>query len=310
MIRSRAFALVALLLTRVTLTSAQTTTAAGDRAERLFREAGALAEQGHFEEACLKFEQSQLIEPALGTQFNLAVCETKIGKLGSAWRNLRAVEQLARAAGKRARAEAAQQMMEEIRARVTHLDFRADADVTVKVDGERVDRGDWGFYAVDPGDHVVEATAPTKKPWQTRVSVKDGGPATPGAALHVDVPHLELLMVTRETSNPGRTVGFVVGAVGLVGVAAGVATGVAVLGAKSKANDHCNSRCDAEGRDAVSTGKTLVAINWVSWGVAAAGLGVGTFLVLTSKPSSSQPSTAASVEPVVGPTSVSLRGRF
>src|SRR4051794_26237144 len=82
-----------------------------ERAERLFGEASALAAQGKFAEACPKFEASQRLDGGLGTQFNLALCFEKLGKPGSAWRNYRAVSQLARQTGKKDREDAALQKM-------------------------------------------------------------------------------------------------------------------------------------------------------------------------------------------------------
>ena len=50
----------------------------------LFKEGRALAKANKFAEACEKFRQSQELDPELGTLFNIAQCEEKIGKLASA----------------------------------------------------------------------------------------------------------------------------------------------------------------------------------------------------------------------------------
>src|SRR5689334_11081114 len=70
------------------------------KAERLYDEGVALVDQGNYAAACPKFEESQRLDPALGTQFNLADCLEHTGKLGSAFRLFGAVERAARAAGK------------------------------------------------------------------------------------------------------------------------------------------------------------------------------------------------------------------
>ncbi|MBM4364335.1 MAG: hypothetical protein FJ104_16770, partial [Deltaproteobacteria bacterium] len=59
--------------------------------------------------------------------------------------------------------------------------------VVVKRDGIVVGQAAWGAAApVDPGEHVVEVTAPGKKPWSATVKV---GPDADSQALQV--PALE-----------------------------------------------------------------------------------------------------------------------
>lgn len=294
-------------------TAAKADTASdAQRAEKLFVEASALMDNRQYTEACPKLAASQRIDPAVGTQFNLALCYERIGRLGSAWRNYRDVEKFAHAAGKTSREEAARAKLAELRPRVPHLVLAAaDADASVSVDGERAEREAWSFYAVDAGAHVVEASAPTKKPWKTDVQVADAGP---GAAVVVTVPRLaavegETRIVTVDTSNPKRTAGFVVGAIGIVGLGVAALTGVFVLNEKETADRKCTPACvDQEGRDSVSSLKTLLPINMVAWGVGIAGVAVGSFLLLTA-PSKS---ATASLRPSLGPAGAgaSLEGCF
>src|SRR5262245_54294463 len=48
--------------------------------------------QHRYAEACAEFEQSQRLDPQLGTLFNLANCEVEIGKVASAWKIFRELE--------------------------------------------------------------------------------------------------------------------------------------------------------------------------------------------------------------------------
>jgi hypothetical protein len=310
----RAFALSALAVSVCchALPARAQTAAESALAEKLFAEATTLVANGSFAEACPKLEESQRLDPAIGTQYNLALCYEQIGRLGSAWRNLRTVQRDAHKGGKKGREDAAVEKMQELRSRVPHLVVTAkDTDVTLKVDGERIERDDWPFVAVDPGEHVVEATAPAKKPWSVRVVVPES--AERGAEQAVVVPPLavaegRVVTVTKETANTKRTIGFVVGGVGVVGVGAAAVTGVLLLGKHATAKDHCAPNCvDQEGVDAVSAGKTLLPINLVAWIVAGVGLGAGSFLVLTSPP---KKPTSTRVEAVVGPRGVGLEGIF
>ena len=54
-------------------------------AQALFDQGRNLMKDGKFDEACPKLEESQRLDPAIGTQFNLASCYEKAGKTASAW---------------------------------------------------------------------------------------------------------------------------------------------------------------------------------------------------------------------------------
>src|SRR6185295_13337617 len=73
----------------------------GDQvAEKLFNDAIALVSAGKYAEACPKFEESQKLDPALGTQFNLADCYEHTERKGTARRLFLEVADAAKAAGK------------------------------------------------------------------------------------------------------------------------------------------------------------------------------------------------------------------
>jgi hypothetical protein len=54
-------------------------------AEATFARGRELMKQGNYAAACAEFEQSQRLDPEFGTQYNLAGCYEKTGKLATAW---------------------------------------------------------------------------------------------------------------------------------------------------------------------------------------------------------------------------------
>lgn len=61
--------------------------------------------QGDFALACLKFDQSFQIDPAVGTLFNLGNCQEKLGRTSDACKSYRGAEQMARQRGQDERAK-------------------------------------------------------------------------------------------------------------------------------------------------------------------------------------------------------------
>ena len=71
--------------------------------ESLFREGRALLEAGKTQAACDKFDESQRLDPALGTLLNLAECHALVGRTASAWARFRELSEKARRAGQKDR---------------------------------------------------------------------------------------------------------------------------------------------------------------------------------------------------------------
>jgi hypothetical protein len=279
------------------------------RADTLFVDATALINEERYAEAIPMLEEAERLDPGIGTQFNLAVCYEKTGRLGTAYKNFAEVENLAAAAGKKPRQDAAHEKLESLRQRISYAEIRVtsprDAAVTVRVDGEIVPPGKRDLVALDPGDHALVAEAPNRKPFETVIHVEGE------AERHeIVVPELamvavktEVRTVVSETSNTGRTVGFVLGGIGVAGLATAAVTGLMILSDKSTAEAHCKPECatatgdiDTEGADAVRRGKDLLPINLIAWGVAAAGIGAGTYFLISS---AKKKSTKASITPTL-----------
>ena len=230
-------------------------------AESLFSEGRKLLDAGEFAEACNKLEASQRLEPAVGTLLNLGDCNERRGRLASAWSNYRAANSLAMTRNDPNRAEFARKKSDALQPKLSTLAItvaEAVSGLRVTRDGVAIDETVWGTaIPVDPGAHVVEATAPGKKPFSSRVDVAEGAPS----ARTVSVEILAAEPVVEAPSPPapvalaparsitGPIVGF--GGIVLGAAAIGVGTYFAAHG-KSTWNDaggHCNAahQCDAAG---------------------------------------------------------------
>lgn len=268
-------------------------------AEALFDHAKSLMKEGRYPEACLKFQESQRIDPGIGTMLYLADCFEKNGQAASAWAGFLEAAAAAKAAGQAEREKKARDRAAALEPRLTRLSITVVPGgevpgLEVKRDGRPVSKALWGTpVPLDPGEHVVEATAPGKKPWSQTVkldpasliatsvviptleaapkaapvvveSPRVDGPK--GVALRVDpvkpaTPRVKSgpIVTTRDKMSPLRIVGHSFFGVGLASAAVGGLLGMVTLLKKSDAADNChaNGVCGASGADAMNTAISL-----------------------------------------------------
>ncbi|HEY0476609.1 MAG TPA: hypothetical protein VGD37_03745 [Kofleriaceae bacterium] len=145
---------------------------ASPESDKLFREGRELLKAGRVAEACDAFAGSQKLDAKVGTLLNLADCREKQGQTATAWSLFLEARQLA-AAQHDARAAEADRRASVIQAKLSYLTItvaraRQVEGLVVKRNGLPVDRAQWNTpIALDPGDHVIEASAPGWKPWST-----------------------------------------------------------------------------------------------------------------------------------------------
>ena len=146
-------------------------------AEALYRQARDLMAAGKLDEACPKFAESQRLDPATGTLLNLAACHERQGKLATAWLEYSDVIVGARRDGRQDRVDYATERAAALEPRLSRLTLMlaAEADepsLVLELDGESFGRAAVGVPTpVDPGPHVVKASAPGKKPWQHEITI-------------------------------------------------------------------------------------------------------------------------------------------
>src|SRR6188768_4533635 len=76
-------------------------------AESLFDDGLKAMKSGHFAEACPKLEESERIDPAIGTLLYLGECYEKTGRTASAWATFREAASLANTSNQADRARVA-----------------------------------------------------------------------------------------------------------------------------------------------------------------------------------------------------------
>jgi hypothetical protein len=167
-------------------------------AEVQFDKGRELMKAGLFSEACAAFDQSERLDPQIGTLYNLAGCWEKIGKLASAWTAYREVAQRDSNAVRRKAADEHAHALEPRLARLVIKLDAAPAGVTVSLNGGDVTKLVGIEVPMDLGTYAVLVSARGFQPWggEAKVTVE-------GALVTVKVP--PLLPVGASRANNATT---------------------------------------------------------------------------------------------------------
>ena len=323
-------ALAAATLTLAATLSISFRARADAQAEEYFQQGKAAMARHEYAKACSLFEASRNLEDTLGTLLNLADCHQQAGKIATAWGEFTDAEQRARNAKppREERAVFAHDRAEALRKQLPRIKLKVPAAARVDgfvitIDGHVVPPEAWDLgVPVDPGLRKVSATAPGKQPWSTdaRVDIVDGESlfipvdvqalkdapkvVTPAPKAGTDATEIEAVA----TSRARRTAGYVVGGVGLAGLAVGGIMGGLGYAAIQDEKHACNNNCwnDGQGKsepyqkaDQAKNGATLdINVASVAGGVGLAALGVGIYLIVTSSP---KIAPKAAIAPSIGP---------
>jgi hypothetical protein len=259
--------------------------------EELFQQARALIAQGRYEEACAKLAESEAIEPAVGTEFQLARCYELQGRTGSAWHLYERIVQQTHAAGQDAREAAARARMRTLEPQLTRVTIAVAAEtegLEVTIDDRVVARDRWTpGDPIDPGSHVVRATAPGHTGWSQAIDVDAGSrevtiprlaepvpePAAPQAVAPGPAPPLAAPAAPHDAPAGPRPMGtqrviaLVVGGAAIAAIGTGLGFGARSLQLHGEADRECGpTTCTAHGlgltddaRSAGDVATTLVA---------------------------------------------------
>jgi hypothetical protein len=313
----------------------------GDKAaaEALFDHGVRLMRSGTFQEACPKLEESQRMDPAVGTLLYLGECYERAGKIASAWATFREAASLAMNSGQTERARVATTRAQALEPKLSRLsvelapEVAAVPGVVVKRGQQRLEPALYGTpLPVDPGDYRIEVTAPGYETWSTPIKVEGGG-----ASASVRVPALskepagaaEPVVGTTGASAPvaataapvsepsggittRQTLGLVTGGVGVLGIGLGSYFGIRAISQNSDAEQDCPKEglCNTTGGlDLTDKARDNAAAANIAFAVGAGLVAVGAVLYLTGGRSNSE---RVAVVPLLSPgaAAASVSGRF
>ncbi len=301
-------------------------------AEALFDEARRLMTQGKFAAACPQLEESQKLDPGMGTLYNLADCYEKTGRIASAWGAFLDVAAQAKNANQATRESDARGRAAALEAKVSKLTVIVEGPpaqtkgLEVKRNTVTVGKAQWGLaLPVDPGEHVLEVSAPGKTTWSGKVQV-----ASNGSAARFAVPALDdVAVAVAPTAAPAiapastdaapakgqsqRTMGLVAAGVGVAALGVGGIFGLMSMGKGSDADDpaRCdsNNQCDADGIELRKDARSLGNLSTV-FVIVGAALGAGGAALFFTAPKDAPRAAFAPVVLPGGGGGFSVNGSF
>lgn len=261
-------------------------------AEELFRAGLTALDQGDWAGACAKFDASIRLDPSAGTSINVARCHEHAGRLAAAWAELERARVLAREAPEQRRREVEAFVDAELRRiepRIPRLRIAAASlppGAAIWRDGIPLADGALGVaLPIDPGAHVVEASAPGHRPGRWTVTLAEG--ATSDVAVQLEpIPGGAFTPPSEAFDGPGTApprdggpapavvLGVVLTGVGAAGLAVGAVGGLGALDAKGDIEDlGCDQdtlRCPSEqvrarAQAAADRGGTMAAVSTIGF---------------------------------------------
>ncbi len=296
---------------------------------------------GKYAAACAAFEQSEKLDPQIGTRYNIGRCLEGQGKLASAWEAYREVAQRDTNEGRRKDAAARAQTIAPRLAKLLVNSAASPVGFVVKVNGRDATNLLGIETPVDPGRYTVVATAPGFADWSATVSATGEGltvtvsipalarpePIAPGTSSHSEpgkatttIDHLGEPTEPTEPSTGGSNRKTIAIAIGGTGAALAIGGAITAVLARGKWNDAkavcggaltCSSDTETAQANALGdAARTRADIATGLIGVGVVAIGVGAALWLTAPTETSD--HGVSIIPSAGPdgASVTFAGRF
>jgi len=311
-------------------------------AEALFREGRDLLKAGKVAEACRKFEASQRMDASSGTLLNLADCHEREGKTASAWAEFLEASRLARRENIEARSAEGKRRAGLLEGKLSYLQITVSEPVAeLVIYRDQVQLSEAVLRSripVDPGEHVIRATAPGYLEWSTTIALGAQGdlqtvtvpalqkpaeqapppppieaapPATAAPAVAPSPPP----PAAEAAEPPDHTLAYVVGGAGLVLTGVGSVFGIMAISAYDDAECPEHTGCSQTVLDLRHKAEVRANLANVGVGLGLVGIGVGAVLLLSgnhSEVASPQDQAGLTFVPEVGPNAAgaTLSGRF
>ncbi len=315
-------------------------------AEKLYDDGSKLLSAGDWAGACAKFEQSFSLDPAPGAMLNLASCAEHDGKIALAWSRLKEARSLnsdTKSAKQQKEIEAfIEASLKRIEPRLPFLTVRVTGPtegIVVTRDGQATAAG--VELPVDPGVHVIEASAPGYTTVKRELTAKEGAreaidivleksssatpPVEPPPGPPTSPPEPPKPPPTGPDTAEGggmsamRIAGIVVGSAGLVTLGVSIGLGVVAKNKESEIGEDCAETDDGfacttdrapAARELSEDGSTLAIASTVTTFLGAAMVGSGIILIVLGEGETSEAPVA--ITPLVGPSTAGfvVGGRF
>ena len=323
-----------------------TTAFAESAADAAFKRGRELLKAGKYADACIEFEHSQKLDPALGTEFNIAQCSEKIGKLARALELYRGLlPRDTNAERKRIVADAIPKLEARVPKLLVRVPTPPPSGFTMTIQGKNSVVPPRRLVAntpveMDLGEYEIVAQATNHPDWRHDVRIDTEGKTTtvdaPFAAPRPTVPTEPTPSTTTPATTPlpaaeptndpddpepapaprsrRKLYGVISLGVGGAALVGGVVFGAMARSKWSEAKDVCGgTTCTTQAHVMRANelgddarSKATLSTIFVLAGTAAAATGVVLWLTAPS----SESATQVTAHPTTGGAGITLSGRF
>ncbi len=171
------------------------------RASKLFEDGRQLMAENDIAGACKKFAESQKVRAGIGTLYNLADCNERLGKTGTAFTLFTEVAERTKAALQTEREQKARERLSALEPKLMRIRLSVPAGgkvKSIKLDGAVVATNNYNkALPADPGDHTIVASTANDngEPFEEEIELSEPGktvtvaiPVSSGAKMKRRVP--------------------------------------------------------------------------------------------------------------------------